>query len=107
MQAGCFSVDTDVFVLGTLPHIPKSVTVNRKKKEKLCMGKSYSKRGPQIADAIIEWYAFKGTGNTVGFASHFKTFVQTDETILDTFAAYRSTTEILDSIFNQMERCVC
>ena len=65
-----FSVDTDVFILlvGNCPNIPKSVTVIRKKKEKLCKGKSYNKRGPNRADAITGWYAFK----TGGFASKKK-----------------------------------
>ena len=36
-----FSVDTDVFVLlvGHYPHIPRSVTVIRTKKEKICRGR--------------------------------------------------------------------
>ena len=57
-----FSVDTDVFVLlvGHYAHIPKSVTVIRTKKEKICIGKSYNKVGPKRADALIGWYAFKG-----------------------------------------------
>ena len=90
-----FSVDTDVFVLlvGHYPHIPKSVTVIRTKREKICIGKSYNKLGPKRADALIGWYAFKGTDNTGGFASkkeanHFKAFMQADDTILDAFAAY-------------------
>ena len=109
-----FSVDTDVFVLlvGHYPHILKSVTVIRTKKEKICIGKSYNKLGPKIADALIGWYAFKGMDNTGGFASkkeasHFKAFMQADDTILDAFAAYGSTTEIPDWIFHQMERYVC
>ena len=85
---------------------------HQEKKEKICIGKSYNKLGTKRADALIGWYAFKGAYNTGGFtskkeASHFKAFMQADDTILDAFAAYGSTTEIPDWIFRQMERYVC
>ena len=105
-----------ILLVGHYPHIPKSVTVIRKKKEKLCIGKSYNKLGPNRADALIGWYAFKGNDkywrNCEGKeANHFKALMQADDTLLDTFAAYRSTTEIPDWIFRQMERhyalCMC
>ena len=101
-----------VLLAGHYLHISKSVTVIRTKKEKICIGKSYNKLRPKRADALIGWYAFNWTDNTGGFASkkeasYFKAFMEDDDTILDAFAAYGSTTEIPDWIFYQMERYVC
>ena len=95
-----FSVDTHVFILleGHYPHIPKPVTVIRKKKEKLCIGKSYNKLGPNRPDALLDSIPLRGVIILEDLrgkeASHFKAFMQDDNTLLDAFPAYRSTTEI-------------
>ena len=57
-----------ILLVGYYPYIPKSVTVIREKKKKLSIGKSSNKLRPNGVDALIGWYAFKGTDNTGEFA---------------------------------------
>ena len=55
--------------------------------------------GPKRTEALIGWYAFKGTDNTGSFAgkgvlSHFSAFMQADEEILKAFTAFGLTQEL-------------
>lgn len=70
------------------------------------------KLGRQRAEALIGWYAFKGTDNAGSFAckgvtTQFKAFMQCDGEILDAFAVFGMTQKILECIFRQMERYIC
>lgn len=109
-----FSVDTDVFVL-LIAHsalLPQSTTLIRKGGERLNIRESHLKLGKQRSDALIGWYAFKGTDNTGSFAGkgvacQFKAFLQADDDILDAFSNFGSSPEIPNWIHRQMERFVC
>ncbi len=109
-----FSLDTDVFILitGHYHMLPKSTTIIRKRGERLAIHKAYARLGRKRTDALIGWYAFKGTDNTGSFAgkgvlSNVKAFLQSDDAILDTFAAFGKTTDLPNWIFAQIERYVC
>ena len=109
-----FSVDTDVYILlsGHYPMLPKSTTLLRKNNERISIEESCRRLGCKRAEALIGWYAFKGTGNTRSFAgkgvlSHFKAFVQADDEILDAFTAFGQTQDIPSHIFDKMERYLC
>ncbi|KAJ8046467.1 hypothetical protein HOLleu_05142 [Holothuria leucospilota] len=109
-----FSVDTDVFILltGCYPLLPHRTTLMRKQGERLSIWESYQKLGKKRAEALIGWYAFKGTDNTGTFAgkgvsSHFRAFLQCDDTTLDAFAVFGSTEKLPHWILREMERYVC
>lgn len=109
-----FSVDTDVFVLltGFFAMLPNSTTLLRSKGERIPIGDSYARLGSKRAEALIGWYAFKGTDNTGSFAgkgvlSHTKAFLQADDDILDAFAKFGLTQELPNWIYDQMERYIC
>ncbi|KAJ8034055.1 hypothetical protein HOLleu_24474 [Holothuria leucospilota] len=109
-----FSVDTDLFKLltGCYPLLPHRTTLKRKQVERLSIWESYQKLGKKRAEALIGWYAFKGTGNTGTFAgkgvsSHFRAFLQCDDTTLDAFAVFGSTKKLPHWILREMERYVC
>ena len=109
-----FSVDSDVFVLllGHFPMLPKSTTLLRQKGERISIEESYVRLGCKRAEALIGWYAFKGTDNTGSFAgkgvvSHFKAFMQADADILNAFAAFGQTQKLPSYIIDQMERYLC
>ena len=100
-----FSVDTDVFVLllGHFPLLPKSTTLLRKKGDRISIEESYRRLGPKRTEALIGWYAFKGTDNTGLFAgkgvlSHFNAFMQADEEILKAFTAFGLTQELYQHV---------
>lgn len=65
-----FSVDTDVFILLTAHFslIPQSTTLIRRGGERIHIQESYMKLGRKRAEALLGWYAFKGTDNTGSFA---------------------------------------
>ena len=68
--------------------------------------------GHQKAEALIGWYAFKGTDNTVSFAgrgvlSHFKAFLEEDNDILDVFAIFGLTNEVPNWIVGQIVHYLC
>ncbi|KAG1652168.1 Organic cation transporter protein [Nymphon striatum] len=109
-----FSVDIDVFVLltGHYKLIPKSTTLIRRGSERLSIRESYLQLGQKRADALIGWYAFKGTYNTGSFAGkgvscQFKAFLQADDDILDAFSRFGVVPEIPRIIHQQMERYTC
>ena len=73
--------------------IPQSTTLIRKGGERIHIQESYIKLGRKRAEALLGWYAFKGTDNTGSFAGkgvacHFKTFLQADDEMLDAFANF-------------------
>ena len=92
---GVFSVDTDVFILltGHVSSLPKSTSLLRKTKKRICIHECYFKLGPnKAAEALTRWYAFKGTDNTgacsgKGIINHYKPFLQSDMDILSTKAS--------------------
>lgn len=109
-----FSVDTDVLVLliGAYPLLPPLTCLLRKKKERISIWQCYNKLGKERADALVGWYAFKGTDNTGTFAgkgvtSHFKAFMSSDGPILKAFAAFGRSAEVPEFVFRQMERYIC
>ena len=78
-----FSLDTDVFVLltGSYHQLPPLASLLRKKGDKISIRECYMKLGKKRANALIGWYAFKGTDNTGAFAgkvvaSHLKALLQ-------------------------------
>ena len=109
-----YSLDTDVFVLLTAFYlkIPFSTTMLRPNEEKLSIRDSYQRLGDQRAEALIGWYAFKGTDNTGGFVSkalksNFKAFLAADNDILDAFSEFGCSETVPERVFRQMERYVC
>ena len=108
------SVDTDVFILliGCYPLLPQRTTLRRNEKEQILIGESYHKLGKKRAEALIGWYAFKGTDNTGTFAgkqlpSHFKAFMQCDDDTLDAFSVFGLTEKLPPWIMKEMEKYVC
>ena len=108
------SVNTNVFVLllGHFSLLPKSTTLLRKKSDRISIKDCYQRLGPKRTEALIGWYAFKGTDNTgplagKGVLSHFKAFMQTDDEILKAFTAFGLTQEIPTCFFDQMELYLC
>ena len=109
-----FSVDTDVFILltGHVSFLPKSTTLLRKRKERICIHACYLKLGlNKAAGALIGWYAFKGTDNPgacagkgIGLINHYKTFLQSDMDILDAFSTCGITDDLRNDTINQMEK---
>ena len=88
--------------------LPKSTTLLRKNNERISIKESYRRLGCKRAEALIGWYAFKGTDNTGSFAgkgvlSHFKAFMQADDEILDAFAAFGQTQDIPSHIFDKIQ----
>ena len=70
------------------------------------------KLGRKRAEALLGWYAFKGTDNTGSFADkgvagHFKAFLQADDEMLDAFANFGLLSSIPPWIHRQMEKYVC
>ena len=70
------------------------------------------KLGRKRAEALLGWYAFKGTDNTGSFAGkgvacHFKAFLQADNEMLDAFANFALLSAIPSWIHRQMEKYVC
>jgi len=56
----------------------------RTNNERKSIEESYRRLECKRAEALIGWYAFKGTDNTdKGVLSHFKAFMQADDEILD------------------------
>jgi len=109
-----FSVDTDVFVLLTAHFslIPQSTTLISRGGERIRIQESYMKLGRKRAEALLGWYAFKGTDNTGSFAGkgvacHFKAFLQADDEMLDAFANFGLLSAIPPWIHRQMEKYVC
>lgn len=109
-----FSLDTDVFVLltGHSHLLPKSTTMIRKKGERIPIYEIHARLGSKRVEAIIGWYAFKGTDNTGSFAgkgalSSVKAFMLADDEMLTAFAAFGQTNDMPDMIVAQMERYVC
>ena len=109
-----FSVDTDVFILltGHCIKLPRSTTLIRKKGERISIYETYKKLGHKRTEALIGWYAFKGTDNTGSFAgkgvaSHFKAFMEADDQILGAFSKFGLTDEMPNGILDQMERYLC
>ena len=89
------SVDTDVFVLLTAHFslIPQLTTLIRRGGERIRIQESYMKIGQKRAEALLGWYAFKGTDNTGSFAGkgvacHFKAFLQADDEMVDAFSNF-------------------
>ena len=114
VQLDIFSIDTDVFVLLTslFPSIPTSTTLIRRGSERVSIQDSYKKLGSKRAEALIGWYAFKGTDNTGSFAgkgvaAHFKAFLQADDDILNAFSYFGNEPTIPGWINVQMERYTC
>ena len=70
------------------------------------------KLGRKRAEALLGWYAFKGTDNTGSFvgkrvACHFKAFLQADDEMLDAFTNFGPLSAIPHWIHRQMEKYVC
>ena len=108
-----FSVDTDVYILliGNFTRIPKSTTLIRKMSERIRIEEDYLKLGPQRAEALIGWYAFRGTDNTGAFfgkgvTQHFQLFLRCDNDILSAFSAFGTDLDVGSSVYEQMERYV-
>ena len=108
-----YSVDTDVFILllGNFPLLPRS-TFLQTISDKISIEDCYSRLGKKRSEALIGWYAFKGTDCTGGFAgkgvlSHFKVFMKADDDILDAFATFGLTEKLPTRIILQMERYSC
>ena len=109
-----FSVDTDVFILltGLFPCLPRSTSIIRKKGERFSVKDSYTKLGNDKADALIGWYAFRGTDCTGSFAgkgvsTHMKAFLESDDDILSAFAQFGLHRQLPECVFSQMERYFC
>ena len=109
-----FSVDTDLFVLLTAHFslIPQLTTLIRRGGERIRIQESYMKLGWKRAEALLGWYAFKGTDNTVSFAGkgvacHFKAFLKADDEMLDAFSNFGLLSAITPRIHRQMEKYVC
>ena len=110
-----FSVDTDVFILliGTYAVLPPKTSLLRTMKgAKISIRDCFCKLGRSRAEALIGWYAFKGSDNTGSFATkgvatQFNSFMECDDDILDGFAVFGLTQKIPDLVFRQMERYVC
>ena len=103
-----YSLDADVLVLLTALFylkIPFSTTVLRPNEEKLSIRDSYQRLGDQRTEALIGWYAFKGTDNTGGFVSkalksYFKAFLAADNDILDAFSDYSDVVKLCQKEFS-------
>jgi len=109
-----FSMDTDVLVLhtGYFTSLPRSTTLIRKKDERISIQENYLKLGDKRVEALIGWYAFKGTDNTGSFAgkgvaSHFKAFLEADDDFLNAFSKFGLAEDIPEWIIDQMERYLC
>lgn len=109
-----FANDTDILILliGFFNLIPESTVLMRTHNEKLNVKDFYLRLGKKRSEAIIGWYAFKGTDNTGSFATkgvkqQFSAFMAADNDILDEFAAYGSEEVLQDSLIRQMERFMC
>ena len=107
-------MDIDVFFLLTAHFslIPQSTTLIRRGGEQIRIQEGYRKLGWKRAEALLGWYAFKGTDNTGSFADkgvacHFKAFLQTDDEMLDAFANFGILSAIPPWIHRQMEKYVC
>ena len=79
-KSGVVTPDTDILVLliGHCTKLPSSTTL-RKKGERISIYENYMKLGHKGSEALIGWYAFKGTDKPGSFtgkgvASHFKAF---------------------------------
>ena len=109
-----FSVDTYVFVLLTAHFslIPQSTTLIRRGGKRIRIQESYMKLGRKRAEALLGWYAFKGTDNTGSFASkrvacHFKAFLEADDKCLTHLPTLVFSLLILPWIHRKMEKYVC
>ena len=109
-----FSVDTDILVLltGHYTKLPRFTTLIKKKGERISIYENYMKLGHKRTDALIGWYAFKGTDNTGSFAgkgvaSHFKAFLKADDEILRAFSKFGLAEEMPNGILDQMEQYLC
>ena len=65
-----------------------------------------------MADALIGWYAFKGTDNTgasagKGIISHYKTLVRSNMDILDAFSTFGITDDLPSDTINQTDKYLC
>ena len=92
--------------------LPRSTTLIRKKGARISIYETYKKLGHKRTEALIGWFAFKGTDNTGSFAgkgvaSHFKAFMEADDQILGAFSKFGLTDEMPNGILDQMERYLC
>ena len=110
------SVDTAVFILLTgHPPLPSKVhyTFDEDKGEDIySIHECYLKLGTNMAEALIVWYAFKGTDYTGAFAgkgiiSHYKTLVRSNMDILDAFSRFGITDDLPSDTINQVEKYLC
>ena len=107
-------LDTDVFVLLTAFYL-RNTFLNHyapSKWARNCQFETdYQRLGDQRAEALIGWYAFKGTWLVTGgfvskaLKSNFKAFLAADNDILMPYLKFGcSETVALERVFRQMER---